>query len=94
MTEQTAEPRERLKRIAARKQRLAARLPQPQRVRVVPRDDNIRQFIKHPSGVAFPKSGAADWPLDRFTRRRLLDGSVTREDAKPKPGARPTHAAQ
>jgi hypothetical protein len=97
MTDQTTgEPRERLKRIEARKERLAMRLPpHQQRVRVVPRDDNIRQHLKHPSGLRFPKSGSAEWPLDRFTKRRLVEGSVTREDVKPKPaaGARPTHAA-
>jgi hypothetical protein len=49
------------------------------RVRVVPRDDDIRQFIKHPSGGPFPASGAAEWPLDTFTNRRLADGDITLE---------------
>jgi len=54
------------------------------RVRVWPRDENIRRVIKHPSGVAFRKEGSVEWPLDAFTKRRLRDGSVTKEEP-PKP---------
>jgi hypothetical protein len=50
------------------------------RVRVVPRDDNIRKYIKHqPSQIAFPESGSVEWPLDAFTQRRIEDGDVTVE---------------
>jgi hypothetical protein len=90
MTEQIDAQAERRKRINARKEMLARRMPQLQRVRVVPKDEDIRMFIKHPSGGGFPESGSAEWPLDRFTRRRLMDGSVTLE-GEPKGAARPAH---
>jgi hypothetical protein len=49
-------------------------------IRVVPRDDKIRAVLKHqPSGIAFRKEGGAAWPNDRFTQRRLRDGSVKLE---------------
>jgi hypothetical protein len=35
--------------------------------------------LKHPKGGGFPESGSAEWPDDRFTKRRIADGSVTRE---------------
>jgi hypothetical protein len=60
-------------------------MPKVERVRVNPKDDDVREFIKHPSGIAFPESGSAEWPLDRFTRRRIADGSVTLEDDKQQP---------
>ena len=86
MSDQPSTPdnpnQERLRRIAARQQRLRAMFPLPQRVRVLPRDDSVRSAMRHPHGnIAFPKSGSVEWPLDRFTKRRLLDGSVTREEA-------------
>src|SRR3954451_16673660 len=68
----------RLKRIAERKASLAARMPKRQRVRVTPRDDSVRAAMKHPSGLGFAQSGSVEWPLDRFTRRRLADGAITR----------------
>jgi hypothetical protein len=56
------------------------------RVRVVPRDDEIRENIKHqPGGIAFPAEGSVEWPLDNFTKRRLRDGDVkleSQEDSK------------
>jgi hypothetical protein len=59
-------------------------------VRVVPRDENIRKYIKHGvTKVGFQKEGSAEWPLDAFTRNRLRDGDVTievaEERALPKP---------
>jgi hypothetical protein len=70
----------RLKLINTRKEALAKRMPQQPRVRVVPRDDDVRAFIKHPSGSPFPETGSAEWPLDTFTQRRLADGDVTLEE--------------
>jgi hypothetical protein len=52
-----------------------------QGVRVVPANDDVRRLMKHPRGSGFPESGGAEWPLDRFTKRRLVDGSITREEA-------------
>ena len=69
----------RAKLMNARKASLAKRMPQSPRVRVVPRDDDIREFIKHPNAGPFPASGSADWPLDTFTHRRLADGDITIE---------------
>lgn len=48
-------------------------------VRVVPRDDDMRRLLKHPKAGAFRSSGASNWPNDRFTTRRLADGSITLE---------------
>ena len=48
------------------------------RVRVVPRDGEIRRDIKHPvSRLAFPAEGSVEWPLDAFTKRRIIDGTVS-----------------
>lgn len=88
MTDQASAPTERQKRLQARKDRIAALIPKVERVRVTPKDDNIRKFIRHPLGIAFPESGSVEWPLDSFTRRRLRDGSVTREEAQAR-GRRP-----
>ena len=55
----------------------------PAGVRVVPAKEEYRAVLKHPNGSGFPASGSAEWPDDRFTKRRLADGSVIREsDAK------------
>jgi hypothetical protein len=58
----------------------------PPGVRVVPRDADMRRVLKHPTGGGFRKEGGATWPDDRFTKRRLMDGTVTREE-QPKPAA-------
>ena len=54
----------------------------PKGVRVNPANDDMRRVLKHPKSGNFPKSGGADWPNDRFTKRRLADGSITREEEK------------
>jgi len=46
------------------------------RVRVEPANDDLRAVLKHPSGIRFHATGSVEWPLDRFTRRRIADGSV------------------
>jgi hypothetical protein len=52
-------------------------------VRVVPTNDKFRGVLKHiPSGKGFSASGGATWPNDKFTQRRLRDGSVKLEEAK------------
>jgi hypothetical protein len=69
-----------------REERRQARLEQIKqstaipRVRVTPKNDAIRKAIYHPrTGARFPASGSVEWPLDRFTKRRIRDGDVTIE---------------
>lgn len=54
----------------------------PTGIRVVPAKEEYRAVLKHPKGTAFPETGSVEWPDDRFTKRRLADGSVTREATK------------
>jgi hypothetical protein len=55
--------------------------PDVGRVRVLPRNDDVRKYIVHqPSLIAFPESGSVEWPDDAFTRRRIADGDVTLEE--------------
>jgi hypothetical protein len=49
-------------------------------VRVNPVNDTMRRLLKHPHAGGFPKSGSAEWPDDRFTKRRIADGDITREE--------------
>ena len=73
------------------KQRPQEKAFQPRRaVRVLPRDENIRKYIKHGvTRVGWQAEGSAEWPFDAFTRNRLRDGDVTievaEERALPKP---------
>jgi hypothetical protein len=32
--------------------------------------------------MAFRSTGSVDWPLDKYTQRRIADGSVTIEEKK------------
>jgi hypothetical protein len=68
--------------VAARKERMAKLNPPLERVRVTPANDDLRRVLKHPKGAKFPASGSVEWPLDQFTRRRIKDGSVTREEKR------------
>jgi hypothetical protein len=53
---------------------------QAPRVRVLPRDPDIRKYLKHePTKIAFRAEGSIEWPLDKFTLRRIRDGDVTVE---------------
>jgi hypothetical protein len=66
--------------VAARKEHMAKINPPAPRVRVNPASDELRRALKHPQGgIAFPKEGSVEWPLDQFTRRRIKEGSVTAE---------------
>lgn len=51
----------------------------PTGIKVIPAKEEYRKVLKHPKGAAFPETGSATWPDDRFTKRRLADGSVARE---------------
>jgi hypothetical protein len=53
----------------------------PAGVRVVPQE-KYRAVLKHPTRGGFPAEGSVEWPDDRFTQRRLADGSVTRESTQ------------
>jgi hypothetical protein len=53
----------------------------PAGIRVVPQEQ-YRAVLKHPKAGGFPAEGGKEWPDDRFTRRRLADGSVTKEETK------------
>jgi len=46
------------------------------RVRVEPVNEEFRHLLKHPNGMAFRDNGSIEWPLDRFTHRRIREGSI------------------
>jgi hypothetical protein len=48
-------------------------------VKVTPKNDTLRKLLRHPRAGGFPKSGAAEWPDDRFTKRRIADGDIKLE---------------
>jgi hypothetical protein len=52
------------------------------RVRVVPRDDDVRVMIKHPRAGAFRSTGSVEWPYDTFTKRRVREGVVMLEPSR------------
>jgi hypothetical protein len=59
-------------------------------VKVLPKNDAMRKLIKHPIAGAFRAEGAAEWPSDSFTARRIADGDVTvEEEAPPAPPPSP-----
>jgi hypothetical protein len=59
------------------RERLAARPKSPKIICVNPKDETVRKNIKHPRGIAFRPTGSIEWPDDKFTKRRLRDGTVT-----------------
>ena len=70
----------RQKYIEARNARLRKITPQRARVRVLPANEDFRQVLKHPSGLRFPEQGSVEWPLDKFTRKRIAEGDITVEE--------------
>jgi ribosomal protein L15E len=56
-----------------------------ERVRVLPRDDNVRALIKHPRAGAFRSSGSVEWPFDTFTKRRIREGVVKLDSSRGNP---------
>ena len=46
-------------------------------------NDKMRRLLRHPHAGGFRAEGGADWPNDRFTKRRLADGSIKREERPP-----------
>lgn len=80
------------KKIQMERMAMVARGRVIDRVRVVPRDDEVRAAIKHPRAGRFRSSGSMEWPNDTFTRRRVRDGTVTIEERdKPTNGQKPSH---
>jgi hypothetical protein len=51
-------------------------------LRIVPASEALRGVLKHPNGTKFRSKGSIEWPNDRFTQRRLRDGSVKIEAKK------------
>jgi hypothetical protein len=49
-------------------------------VRVVPTNENLRKYLKHPTRGGFLAEGSAEWPNDQFTRRRIKEGDITIEE--------------
>jgi hypothetical protein len=72
----------RQERIKARKELMARITPRYPYVRVSPRDDDMRRILRHPNGVGFHATGSVEWPFDKFTRKRIADGSVVVEEKK------------
>jgi hypothetical protein len=48
----------------------------PDIVRVEPKNDLMRDILRDSHGRHFRGVGAAEWPNDTFTRRRLRDGDI------------------
>ena len=67
---------DRERRMNAQRDRIRKSRPQVETVHVEPTKDDYRPFLKHPNGAAFRETGGADWPNDRFTTRRLAEGSI------------------
>lgn len=51
-------------------------------MKVLPKNDDIRKRIAHPTAGPFRESGPAEWPEDGWTARRIRDGDVTVEEPK------------
>jgi hypothetical protein len=54
----------------------------------------MRRLLRHPKAGKFRPSGAVEWPDDRYTRKRLNDGSIKLAVVKqpappPKPETKP-----
>ena len=62
-----------------RQQRLKQRVRPRAGLRVTPKNDDIRKYIKHPKAGGFRSEGSVEWPNDAFTQRRIRDGDVTVE---------------
>lgn len=63
------------------------------RIRVWPRTEDIRKYIKHPNGnIGFRATiyESVEWPLDAFTKRRLADRPPTVLDHPPDPPPEPS----
>jgi hypothetical protein len=48
-------------------------------MKVFPKNDDVRRVLYHPTAGKFRAEGAADWPDDSFTNRRIKDGDIYKE---------------
>lgn len=80
MTDAKAAP-QRGKKQRERAERMRAAMVVPG-IRVVPANDDMRRVLKHPKRGGFRHEGGMEWPDDRFTKRRLAEGVIQREDNK------------
>jgi hypothetical protein len=80
MNDETIGLQIRRKYIEARNARLRKITPKQSRVRVLPANEDFRQVLKHPSGIRFPEEGSVEWPMDKFTKKRIAEGDVTVEE--------------
>ena len=73
--------REQAKRDRAKKIAEGTDVP---RVRVLPKNDDVRRTMAHgATGARFPQGGGSvEWPDDQFTKRRVRDGDVIIEQAQ------------
>jgi hypothetical protein len=55
-------------------------------MKVLPKNDDVRRVLYHPTAGKFRAEGPVDWPDDSFTNRRLRDGDITKEEAPPPEG--------
>ena len=62
-------------------------------VRVVPTSDALRRVLMHPSGRKLRATGSTEWPMDKFTARRLAEGSIKIEDGKKEDGKKENGAS-
>jgi hypothetical protein len=64
----------------SKRERIMAKVRANSRVgrwlRVEPKNDLMRQILRHPTAGFFRGQGAAEWPDDTFTHRRLKDGDI------------------
>jgi hypothetical protein len=78
--EPSARKKRQLERLA-----LVKSLTQVPRVRVTPKNDDLRKILKHPTaGMAFRETGSVEWPYDTFTKKRELEGVITVEKREPR----------
>lgn len=75
--------------------RMRARTAHLKGIRVLPKNDDVRKYIKHmPSGLAFRSEGSIEWPNDKFTQRRIADGTVIVVKPEEKTQGRPARPQQ
>ena len=68
-------------RASARIPSISRHSPQPRRKgkggsASSPQTKRCGMFCSHPNGMRFRAQGTVEWPWDRFTQRRLRDGSI------------------
>jgi len=57
-------------------------------VRVIPANEELRRILKHPNGMPFRSEGSVEWPLDKFTQRRLREGAIKLAEGEKKEAAK------